>query len=418
MYNPALRFFCPPSRWPVARRLLVCATAMGVVAQFVCCDTHPSTNDIDNVEQVETCCDGGQLDAVEKVVDVVTNNADATPIEFADVVIDRADAIPIEFLPTNKKVPVVGDTCCLSVTKGGLLWAADGDIYEYSWVTGVTRLYIDDPGEQTEPVSDGDWLAWTDLRSGDRDVWVRHVPTGMTRVFAGGPGDQHSPDLSQGWLTWVGSDDPPFGPEQAEIWVSKLGDDSIKIRLTADDAEQQLPQISGDRVVFADFSNDPDKKYIDGVLPEENNGDIRGIIVSTRSAFDVIVDPAKQIRPAIDGDLVSWLDWRGITPEPKFVSLNVVIKNLVTGEEKMLAKTSWPSPSWWIRPAISGQRVAWVGSVDGDGALWLRVADSRGPIVDVAQVGWPMGGIVLVSDHVGWLSDGNLTISAIEMQKQ
>lgn len=393
MQNRSFRLSDGLDHFRLSGFLVGCVLCSGWMMLWACGDAQPPIGDIDSTAEVSPCC---QLDSGE---------GGGTGLE--DVAQDAPTAAVT--LPADA-IRVVGTACCLSVAADGLLWSADGAIYEYRWATGSTRMVVFGPGEQTDPVGDGDWLAWTDTRTGDRDVWVSHVPTGTMRVFAGGPGDQHSPDLSDGWLTWVSSDEAPYGPQQAEIWAAKLDDEAVKFQLTDDDVEQSWPQISGNRVVFTDFSNDPDKRYIPGLFPDQNNGDIRGVDLSTRLIFDVIVDPAKQIRPALDGDVVSWLDWRGITPEPKFVSLQVAVKNLATGEEKLLATTSWPGPDWWVRPAVFGNHVAWVGSLDAGNLLWLRVADSSGAVANIAQVGWPMGGIVLISGHVGWLSDGNITI--------
>jgi hypothetical protein len=89
-------------------------------------------------------------------------------------------------------------------------------------------------------------------------------------------------------------------------------------------------------------------------------------------------DPSKQARPATDGKTVVWLDWRGISPEPKYKEFEIYARPVTGGAERLLGKTGWSQPQLWRRPAVAGDYVAWVHAPLGvePNVVGTRLSDS------------------------------------------
>jgi beta propeller repeat protein len=170
----------------------------------------------------------------------------------------------------------------------------------------------------------------------------------------------------------VGRDDAPHTAREAEIWTMDLAVAGSERRLTMDAFEQTQPDVSGDKIVWADFAHSPDAIYIDVADPLRNNADIYGWDLASDSLFIVTDNPSKQLRPAIDGDAVTWLDWRDINPEPKYSEFQVYAKRLgPEGIERRLAWSSWSRPELWRRPAIDGDLVVFVAEPSAPGTGFL-----------------------------------------------
>lgn len=369
------------------------------------------------------------------------DGADATDVNLADTSPDgpdtTADTSPDtgpDGADTSADTEVANHfevgprACCLAVEGDRVVWSEDGDLWELDLATGRRAPLVVAPGLQLNPAISGSTLVWSDGRGGDLDLWVMDLGDeagqGRTepRLLRGGPGDQDQASLDGDRLVWIGKDDAPHTAREAEVWTMRLSEPANERRLTTDAFEQTQPDVSGDRIVWADFAHSPDAIYIDVADPLRNNADIFGWDLGTDKGFIVTDNPTKQLRPAISGDAVTWLDWRDINPEPKYSEFQVFARRLREGPdgvERRLAWSSWSRPELWRRPAIDGDLVVFVAEpstpgtsfltgvlavrVDG-GAPWL-VAGSTSVIESVA-----------VRDRTAiWLGGGQLGKSEIRV---
>lgn len=224
--------------------------------------------------------------------------------------------------------------------------------------------------------------------------------------------------MSGSRLVWIGRDQEPYSALQAEVYTMDLAVADSERRLTTDNAEQTQPDIDGERIVWADYTASPDMRYLDVNDPLRNNADILGFDLATASAFAMTRDLSKQLRPAIDGDVVAWLDWRGINPEPKYSEFQVYVRRLGEPVERRLAWSSWDRPELWRRPAIADGVVLFIAEpTDGaefatsvfgvradGGEPWL-VAGSR----DV------LDSVVTDGHNAAWIGGGRVGTKALEL---
>lgn len=316
------------------------------------------------------------------------------------------------------------NACCLSVSGDRAVWSEDGDIWMHTFSTGVTEVLEDDPAEQTHPVLSGDLLVWSDARNGDRDLWMTDLASGKSGVLYDTIGDQDQPWLDGTTLVFMSRHKPPHTDKYADVWTLDVNDPESARALTDDETEQSYPHVRGDRVVWTDFRNDPQGAYTDQVDPLENNGDIIGYDLSLDAEFIVTTDPAKQLRPAIDGEDVVWLDWRGINPEPKYsefmVYTRTVSADMVTlGEERLVAWSSWDVPDLWQRPSVLNGVTAWIGDpneLDFNTAVFATELSDQtsNPLFVTGSVG-TLEAVSLTVDGIVWLGAGHLGAQNLEM---
>lgn len=364
---------------------------------------------------------GGEVDAVEDTsseAEVDTAPHDADEVDDADDTVEPVDPNRFEVGPR---------ACCIATDGERVVWSEDGDLWELDFATKRKAPLVTGPGVQMNPALFGSTLVWSDSRGGDFDLWTMELGdlegTGRTepRLLRGGPGDQDQAALDGTRLVWVGRDDAPHTAREAEIWTMDLavaGSASNERRLTTDAFEQTQPDVSGDKIVWADFAHSPDAIYVDVADPLRNNADIYGWDLASDTGFIVTDNPSKQLRPAIDGDAVTWLDWRDINPEPKYSEFQVYAKRLgPEAVERRLAWSSWSRPELWRRPAIDGDLVVFVAepSAPGTGFLTGLIAariDGGAPWL-VAGSTHVIDSVVVRDRTAVWVGGGQLGRSEI-----
>lgn len=299
------------------------------------------------------------------------------------------------------ELPVGAGACCMTVSPERVVWAEGGDLWLYDPTTGDKGPIVVGPGTQTEPVLADGQLIWADDRGGDFDLWVLDFSTAKQRALVTGAGDQRSPAFGGGRLAWVGTGGPPYGTTEREIWTMDIAGGGSPVRLTEDDAEQNWPHTDGKTVVWTDFRNDPDKRYVDA-KGTDNNGDIYGWDVARGVELVVETGPDKQARPAVEGEFVVWMDWAGVTPEPKFASFVLRSKSLVDGTSVDLAESNWPAPELNWRPSLDAGwlyylrdgSAAAVPAGGGDSKSVVEAADLVSVAARAGVVGWVRVGSV------------------------
>jgi hypothetical protein len=127
--------------------------------------------------------------------------------------------------------------------------------------------------------------------------------------------------------------------------------------------------------------------YIDIADPLRNNADIFGWDLDSDESFVVTDNVSKQLRPAIEGNTVVWLDWRDINPEPKYSEFQVFARDLRevgAQAERRLAWSAWNRPDLWRRPVISDGVVIFIAEPSGNGGsfvtgMWAVSAEGGNP---------------------------------------
>lgn len=273
-----------------------------------------------------------------------------------------ADAAGPDVAWPEAGIEVGAEACCLAISGARVLWVDGGDIWLYDGSTGDVRALVGGDADQTDPTLDGDRVVWSDDRNGDYDLYTLTLGAGEApEALVEAPGDQRQASLDAEWLVWVDRS-PPAGPLQAEVLAWDLSDPAAEpLELTADDAQQEYPHVQDGRVVWTDFSADPDRRYVEGQSPSENNGDIVGFDLRTGDVFEVTRDPGKQLRPALYGDQVVWLDWRDIQPEPKFSRFWIYAASISGDGERRIAEGAFASPELQIRPNLTAEHLLWLG---------------------------------------------------------
>jgi beta propeller repeat protein len=335
-----------------------------------------------------------------------SGSPDVVSADAADTAV--ADTTP----PEDDGVIAVGaDACCLALWGETVVWSEGGDIYGYSPLTRTKEGLVVHAGTQKDPVLSGGLLVWADDRDGDFDLWARELPDGAAYKVIGGAGDQDQPTLDGKWLAWIGRDAVPHDALQAEVWVMDVNAPGSARALTQDGVEQTEPHVDGDRVVWADYRASASGEYQQVDDPNLNNADIYGWDLAGDAELAVTTDPSKQLRPAIEGDRVVWLDWRGINPEPKYSEFQVFTKRLGELEERRVAWSSWERPELWQRPAIADGVIAWIAEPGEGGGFKTGVyavrADGGEPWLVSDSLGF-LDAVALGEGTAAWLGAGKL----------
>lgn len=370
------------------------------------------------------CDDGSALsgddaDATHAPDDTAMTTASPTDIA-ADVGLDAAPDGDLVFDPS--RITVGPNACCLTMNGERAVWSEDGDLWMIELTTGRRSPLVIGAGVQKDPVLEGDRLVWADSRGGDFDLWTLVFTDGVAgapTLLRGGPGNQDEPALSGARLVWIGRDAPPHTALEAEVWTRDLAADdpaTSERRLTFDAAEQTQPDVDGDKVVWADFSLSPAARYLPENDPLKNNADILGIDLGSDETFEVTRDLSKQLRPAIDGDVVAWLDWRGINPEPKYSEFQVYVRRFGDLVERRLAWSSWDRPELWRRPAVSDGIVVFIAEPTAATSFVTSVLAVRaegGEPWLVAGSPSVLDSVVVEGGHAAWIGGGTLGVKAL-----
>jgi|GEM_PF-1506531 len=429
------------------RTLTLCGLALSLAATVFACDDGTTPVDSGPDGLVDAGPDAGEADVA--VADAGTSDAsldgspDAGPDSSPDGTILPIDELTVgegaANLSFTDQVAVwaelsyvedptcdMGGECfgdgCKAIRTGPDTYVCQrltaGQIWIYDRATGEKReLDAGSSAVKKDPVVSGSTIVWADKRNGtDFDLWRHDLGTGTSSSLVMALGDQDEPTLSGSRLAWVGRNAPPHGAAEREIWTMDITDAGSQKRLTNDTMEQTQPHCSHTRCVWADYGADPDGVYQPIADPSANNGDILGYDVTTDTTFTVTSDPSKQLRPAIDGEFIVWLDWRGINPEPKYSAFKVyggrLDDQLVVMAEHEIAVSSWQRPSLWQRPTVKTNGLAGWIQEGGAGALSAVFVSPIGPQAQPlelisAQDGF-FEGVQFLEDQIGYVGAGSI----------
>ncbi|MBI4837631.1 MAG: fibronectin type III domain-containing protein [Nitrospirae bacterium] len=173
------------------------------------------------------------------------------------------------------------------------------------------------------------------------------------------PADQYIPSISGNRVVW---EDYRNGDSDIYMYDISTG---VETRVISDSSDQYAPSISGDRIVWTDYRN--------------GNSDIYMYDISTGVETQITRDAADQWLPAISGDSVIWLDNRN-------VNWDIYMYNVSKGIESRININGIVDP--WSYPAISGNRVLWTDNRNGSPAIYLYDISTGNETQITTDDGW------------------------------
>ena len=228
------------------------------------------------------------------------------------------------------------------------------------------------------PAASPSLIAWEADENGHSVVRVQARASGVVRTVPGtfaSSGEPRVSGNSVAFTAWKG----PAVTDDTDIWVYDAGIGESRLVLGGP-GQQRFADISSKYVVASDFSEDPDGR-LDG-----NATDIADVVVLDRVTAVISYRrlPGKQSFPMLgDNDVLAYLEWAGIHPEPKLVAYKLRSGNVIgnPASDRTIAKVEYAS-SEYVRPALAGGIIEWIANPDGVTRLYRAPADgSAAPAV-------------------------------------
>jgi TolB protein len=223
------------------------------------------------------------------------------------------------------------------------------DVVMYDAGTGTETLVAGGRFDQAEPAVSDRYVVWIDrgrLRAMDRSngsmFWVA---TGTT---------QTDPALCGSVVTWTDSRN-----STPDVYARDLAGGS-EIALASTSAVEAYPACDNRRVVYMEAPSNPGQ-----------SSSIRLYNLDTGQRSLVSDTQWNEWRPAISGDRVVWQEWPNQPPpgDPEPVAgIQILGKHLSTGERFSVTTANGHQTA----PVISGALVAWEDARSGDTRVWWR----------------------------------------------
>ena len=228
------------------------------------------------------------------------------------------------------------------------------DLYTSEWSTGLEDLVVGTNGDQEQPAISSSYIVWIDggrLRAKDR-------ATGAVFSVTTGPATQNDPVLCGSVVAWTDT-----GSGNADVYARDLAG-GTQIAVATSSAVEGYPACDNGRVVYM-------------YAPTAQFSSIRLFDLASRTTTVVASDSWNDWRPAISGDRVVWQAWPN---QPDTVNgIQIMGKSLSTGA----TFTVTSGPGHQLAPVISGTAVAWEDSRSGQVRVWWRDLTSTTPEQEV-----------------------------------
>ncbi|MEC0091138.1 TolB family protein [Paenibacillus macquariensis] len=201
---------------------------------------------------------------------------------------------------------------------------ANADIFLYDLKTGQQRPLTEDTSSQVNPKIWGHYLVWMDNRNdADKDypsdwqIALYDLNTDEMKIVTNAPGGQTDPDINDGFIVWedgrnvktkgirAGSNLPE---NNTDIYLYDIAKGNT-IPIATGPKKEGRPQISGNRVVWEDYSK--------GTY----SADVSVYYLDTQQSGRITNLQQDQSEPVIYGDYIAWMD------ERRGTSTNDVIEN-------------------------------------------------------------------------------------------
>lgn len=267
---------------------------------------------------------------------------------------------------STQLVPAEDDQASSAIQGLDVVWEdsrneeTDGtDVYTYNSQTGVQSLVAGGNGDQTEPAISDSQIVWL---SGGR-LKAKNRSSGSVSNVAGSP-TQSNPALCGSVVTWSDSRNAT-----TDVYARNLaGGQEIAVATTG--AEEAYPACDNGRIVYMH-------------APTGEWAGIRLYDIASGQTTTVSDRPYNEWRPAISGDRVVWQAWPNQPDTTE--GIQILGKRLSTGDTFTVTN----GPNQQTAPVISGTLVAWEDARDGKRRVWWRdVASTIGEQdVDPRQLG-------------------------------
>ncbi len=186
-----------------------------------------------------------------------------------------------------------------AISNGYIVWIDNGRLRAKNRSTGQVFNVTSGGATQSDPALCGSVVTWTDTRSGS-DVYARDLAGGSEIAVAATSAVEAYPACDAGRIVYMRS----ASNEWATIRMYDLASQQTTV-VSSKPFNQWRPAISGDRVVWQAWPNQPDTT--EGIQ-------IRGTNLSTGVDFTVSDGPGNQTAPVISGPVVAWEDARDGDP--------------------------------------------------------------------------------------------------------
>jgi beta propeller repeat protein len=251
------------------------------------------------------------------------------------------------------------------------------------------------PGDQQEPVIDGNYVVWEDNVGGDWDLSAYDLSNGRTFPVYHGAADQRLPAISGPLVVWQDNRNGDW-----DIYGARLSGDQAgaPFAIATGPGNQTTPAVSGNTVVWqnqtatgwqimslnltggsprmlSDVGTTNENPAIDGALvvwqsttPTQTlqsrvgaaSWDILGYNLGNDNHLTVANTPADETNPAISGNVVVWQTYQSPPAAPQSAPLGVGRWSVegadVTGGAVF---TVTDGPGDQINPAISGSEIVY-----------------------------------------------------------
>ena len=223
------------------------------------------------------------------------------------------------------------------------------------------------------PAASAELIAWEADESGRSVVRVR--ASGVVRTIPGAfasAGEPRASGTTVAFTAWKG----PAATDDTDLWLYEARTGESRVVLGGP-GQQRFGDISSKYVVASDFSEDPDGRF------DDNKTDLADVIVLDRSSGAITSRhlPGKQSFPMLgDNDVLAYLDWAGIHPEPKLIGYELRTGSVLGNptSDRTIARVEYVS-SAYARPAVAGSTVEWIANPDGVTRLYRAPADGSSP---------------------------------------
>ena len=294
--------------------------------------------------------------------------------------------------PPVSTPPVTGPSCDPAAAKDIEVSGSDLNGFPPYAVSACTLVYVSrtgalvvrDLGSGVEtsiapagerprrPAASPELIAWEADDNGRSVVRVR--AGGVVRSVSGAfssSGEPRASGASVAFTAWKG----PAATDDTDIWVydSQTGESRVVL---GGAGQQRFADISSKYVVASDYSEDPDGRL------DNNERDIADFVVLDRASGAITSRrlPGKQSFPMLgDNDVVAYLEWAGIHPEPKLLSYELRAGKVLgnPASDRTIALVEYAS-SEYARPALAGATLEWIANPGGITELYRAPADGSG----------------------------------------
>jgi beta propeller repeat protein len=157
----------------------------------------------------------------------------------------------------------------------------------------LTKISVGPPSSyEWEPAISGDYIVWSDERTGDKNIFLYNIATGVEQQLSSGPAYEERPAVSGHYVVWQ-DDRFILDGNGIDIVLHDL-DTGISTRIANETGDQINPSIDGDLVVWQDGRNGA---FTDNIYLYS---------ISSATETQVSNTDGYQVFPRVSGNLVVW----------------------------------------------------------------------------------------------------------------